>query len=144
MLGQEDQELAPFEEIEHTADLALRVCGSDLPELFVNAASGMFHLMHCEPGHGGRRVSHHIVLKANDLETLLVDWLNELLYLSEAEQELYDVFDITHLQDTCLEAFVHGMTDHPPQRGIKAVTFFDLDVNRDQAGCYQTTITFDV
>ena len=132
-----------FEEIDHTADLCLRVYGSNLKELFVYAARGMFALMQCEPGGQVRPASHHILLKADDVETLLVDWLNELLYLAEARQELYDVYDMEHLGETRLEAFVHGAADHSRQRGIKAATFFDLHVARSSAG-YQATITFDV
>jgi len=133
----------PFEEIDHTADLCLRVCGSNLKDLFVHAARGMFALMQCEPGGRAGRVSHHILLTAHDLEALLVDWLNELLYLAEAYQELYDVYDMEHLGETRLEALVHGATDHSPQRGIKAATFSDLHVTHSSVG-YQATITFDV
>ena len=141
--GREEQGLPRFEEIDHTADLCLRAYGSSLKELFVHAARGMFALMQCEPGGREQRVSHHILLAADDLETLLVDWLNELLYLGEAQQELYDVYDIDHLGETRLEALVRGATGHPCQKGIKAATFFDLHVTRSRAG-YQATITFDV
>ena len=139
----EEQAHPWFEEIDHTADLCLRARGATLEELFANAARGMFHLMRCEPGVRPHRMSRHILLQAGDLEALLVDWLNELLYLAEAEQELFDTYDITHLGETRLEATVRGATDHAPQRGIKAATFFDLEVTHSSTG-YQATITFDV
>ncbi|HUV95583.1 MAG TPA: archease [Anaerolineae bacterium] len=139
----EEQGLPRFEELDHTADLCIRAYGSDLKELFACAARGMFSLMQCAPGGPGRRVSHHIALEADDVETLLVDWLNELLYLGEAGQELYDAYDMTHLGERHLEATVSGATNHPPRRGIKAATFSDLHVTRGSSG-YQATITFDV
>ena len=138
-----EQGFPRFEEIDHTADLCIRAYGSDLKELFECAARGMFGLMQCEPGGPGQRVCHHILIQADDVETLLVDWLNELLYLCEAEQELYDVYDTSHLDERRLEATVSGVTNHPPLRGIKAATFFDLHVTRNSSG-YQATITFDV
>jgi len=139
----EEQGPPPFEELDHTADLCLRAYGTDLEQLFAAAARGMFHLMRCQPGARSRRVRHHIHLQAGDLEALLVDWLNELLYLSEAQRELYDTYDLTHLDQTRLEAWVGGSTDHPPQRGIKAATFSGLQVTRMGSG-YEATITFDV
>jgi SHS2 domain-containing protein len=36
---------ASFVEIEHTADWAIRVRGATVPELFINAAAGMYALM---------------------------------------------------------------------------------------------------
>ncbi|TEU07864.1 MAG: archease [Anaerolineales bacterium] len=139
----EEQGFPRFEELDHTADLCIRAYGSDLKELFECAARGMFALMQSEPGEGGEQVSHHILLQSDDVEALLVDWLNELLYLGEAEQELYDVYDMSHLGERSLEATVSGETNHPPLRGIKAATFFDLHVTRNSSG-YQATITFDV
>nr|NIU58226.1 archease [Phycisphaerae bacterium]NIW94523.1 archease [Phycisphaerae bacterium] len=34
-----------FEEVEHTADEALRIFGANLAELFLSAAAGLTHLM---------------------------------------------------------------------------------------------------
>jgi SHS2 domain-containing protein len=136
-----------FEELAHTADLRLRVYGQDLRELFVHAAQGMFHLMHCEPVASDDPVTHAITLESFDLETLLIDWLSELIYLSEPEQECYTVFEITYLdagaQRPSLEAVVSGMAHCPPQKVIKAATFSDLHVLCTPLGC-EATITLDV
>lgn len=133
--------LPPFEELEHTADLRLRVRGGDLKELFIHAAQGMFHLMRCVPGKPGK-VTRHIVLESPDVETLLVDWLNELRYLAETGRECYEAYEIHLLEPTRLKAIVYGRTDCSPSKIIKAATFFDLHVACDEAGC-QATITFD-
>jgi len=138
-----DQDNAPFEELEHTADLRLRVHGNSLEELFIHAAQGMFHLMRCQPQGEGRPVSHQVTLESYDLEALLVDWLNELIYLREADQECYDTYEIVRLEPTRLEALVCGTTRHLPQKVIKAATFSGLEITRDARG-YSATITFDV
>lgn len=134
----------PFEEVEHTADLCLRVYGEDLKQLFVHAAQGMFHLMQCKPSGQVAPVSRSVAIASYDLETMLVDWLGELLYLSELDQACYTAFEITRLEPTRMEALVGGMTHHPAQRGIKAVTFYDLKVTRTATGLYEATVTFDV
>ena len=73
-----------YEEIEHTADWALRVRGQTLTELFRNAGLGMLSLLGIEHGPGNAE-SRFIELKADDNETLLVIWLEELLYPLEVE-----------------------------------------------------------
>ena len=141
--------LPPFEEIEHTADLRLRAYGRDLPEFFANAALGMFHLMQCHPTARSSPISHHILIESGDAATLLVDWLNEVLYLSERDQACFTTFEINHLEvgdekPSRLEATVRGKSHCPPSKGIKAVTFYALEITRHESGAYQVTVTFDV
>ena len=62
-----------YEEIEHTADWALRVRGADLPTLFSNAALGMMELAGVRTENTAGE-SRKIELTADDMETLLVDW----------------------------------------------------------------------
>lgn len=133
----------PFEEVEHSADLALRVRGADLAQLFVHAAQGMFYLMHCVQRGDSQPTIHHIALEAPDSESLLVDWLNELLYLAERKQEHLLEYEIKALAPTSIVATVHGMTHHPRQKVIKAATFWDLRIVQHDAYC-EATITFDV
>ncbi len=85
---------AGFEEIEHTADRALRIYGSNLAELLLNAARGLNSLM----------VTKHIPcseqqekIRGNrgvDSESLLVDWLSELAYWAEIEMLVFHEFKI--------------------------------------------------
>jgi len=74
-----------YEELEHTADWALRVRGRDLPALFENAALGMMELSGVQTGDEPGEV-RQIELQAVDTESLLVDWLQELLVALELEQ----------------------------------------------------------
>lgn len=134
---------APFEEIEHTADLALRVCAPDRQRLFEYAAQGLFALMHLEPQGDPEEIHHVLTLDAADEEVLLVDWLSELLYLSERHRAVYHTFRFSQLTSTHLAAEVHGRTRHVPLKHIKAVTFHDLSIRQDADGL-RATITFDV
>jgi riboflavin kinase/FMN adenylyltransferase len=133
-----------FREVDHTADRALRVWGADLPALFAGAARGMYSLM---AGPGGQGLVptewRQVTLEAVDRETLLVAWLNELLYLAEAEELFFVDFQITSLSDTRLEARVGGVPAGVTRGDIKAATFHKLDLLRDDEG-WSTVITFDV
>jgi SHS2 domain-containing protein len=131
-----------FEEIEHTADLALRVYGRDVKELFANAACGMFALM-VEPSLEESACQREVSLEATDYEGLLVDWLNELIYLHEVEGETYSQFAIKTLSPTELKAQVTGGPTKIKTRAIKAATFHELAI-KETANGLVATIVFDV
>lgn len=130
-----------FEEVEHIADASIRVYGKDCAELLVNAAVGMFSLMadwEDRSFSGQQEVS----LRSMDKETLLVDWLSELLYLHEMEERIYVDIDIVDLSPTSLEAVVRGTNEWSPRTAIKAVTYNDLRVTETPRG-YTAKLVFD-
>ncbi len=131
-----------FEELEHTADLALKVRGHSLEEIFANAAYGMFSLM-ADLGGLEPTVSHEISLESLDCEALLVDWLNELLYLHEVEEEIYTRFEIEALSPIALSAIVWGSKMAVSKLTVKAATFHNLEI-RETGDGYLATIVFDV
>ena len=135
-----------FEEVEHTADIAIRVRGRSLAEMFANAAYGMACQMAGHPasaGAEGEMIERTIDLTAYDAETLLVSWLGELLYLGEREGCVFIGFDMVKVTASRLQAIVRGGPATTHQRHIKAVTFNDLDIVHTDDG-YETTIVFDV
>jgi SHS2 domain-containing protein len=131
-----------FEEVEHTADIAIRVRGRDLAELFANAAYGMASQLG-DPDAVKPTVEQLVELEAYDEETLLVSWLGELLYLGEREGCVFTDFDVLELAPTRLRAVARGGSVQRYDRHIKAVTFSDLEILRTGDG-YETTIVFDV
>jgi riboflavin kinase/FMN adenylyltransferase len=133
-----------FREVEHTADLALRVWGQELSDLFVGAARGMYSLMGVLDEEGLMPAAwHDISLEALDRESLLVDWLNELLFLAEIEGQLFVEFRVEELTGTALQARAGGVPAQEPKADVKAATFHNLEIARDGEG-WSATITFDV
>ena len=130
-----------FEEIEHTADCAVRVWGADLEELFIEAARGMNALTGGTPGRPS--VSREVHLEAPDPETLLVTWLEELAFLVETEGEIFDRFKVLAFAPTALRVRMEGGPVTELDRLIKAVTFHNLAIRETGYGC-ETTIVFDV
>lgn len=130
-----------FTEISHTADWAIKVLAPDLPGLFGLAAEGMYALMEtildAQP-----RLERLIELSSIDPESLLVSFLSELLYLSEAEGLGFDRFQI-YLHDLTLRAVVFGASIAARNKEIKAVTYHNLQIRRTSAG-FSVTIVFDV
>jgi SHS2 domain-containing protein len=140
--GQPDR-TAGFEVVEHTADWSLRVWGKDLRELLSTAATGMSWLMVSDLSEIAVDIERHVELDAFDAETLVVDWLGELVFWAEDELLVFRDFDLTISSDFQLKAVVRGGIASELVKHIKAVTYHGLVVERMENGL-QATIVFDV
>jgi SHS2 domain-containing protein len=132
-----------YEEMPHTADLALQVWGQNLNALFVNAALGMMSLMTDADFKGTAAVARSLSIEAMDAETLLVEWLSEVAYLAESEGILCHVFSITRITETGLTAELKGRLTGKLKRTIKAVTYHNLEIVKTDRGV-EATVVFDV
>jgi len=96
-----------FDVVEHTADTGIVAYGSDMPEAFANAAYGMFSLM-ADLRQVKEETSRYVEAEASDRESLVVSWLNELLYIFDAERIIFRRFDILQVTNTQLKADAYG------------------------------------
>ena len=132
---------AGFREIEHTADWELKVWAPDLSTLFEQAAFGMHSLagaiLRPEP-----RISRSIVMENIDKESLLIDFLSELLYLSEVEGIGFDSFEFSFKQNSLI-ATLNGAPLESISKEIKAVTYHNLSIVEGKDGL-EVSIVFDV
>jgi SHS2 domain-containing protein len=136
----------PFEIINHTADIGIIAYGADIKQVFANAALGLFNLM-ADLDNLKEDVKREIELSAEDVEVLLVEWLNELIYISEVEHIIFKRFEINELSNTQLKATCFGEKIKPGQhrlkREIKAATYHMLRLNKED-GSYKVQIIFDI
>ena len=129
-------------ERDHTADCAIEVVGSDLETLFITAAQGLFELAF-ESRDPVIIQQFCVEISAPDVETLLIDWLNELLYLSDKHNVYISGFYILHLVSTHLSAHVLATRLGSTKQYIKAATFHNIDVLETEDG-FKTEIVFDM
>lgn len=132
-----------FEIVDHTADWALRIYGSDLAQLFSNAAMGMSSLLVQDIQDVPIEVVRRLELDAYDAETLLVDWLTELAYWAEDEGLIFSKISLSDVTDTHLKATLRGGRVAELLKHIKAVTYHNLEIVRTEQGL-AATIVFDV
>lgn len=130
-----------YQEVDHTADIALRVWGEDFQVLLRQAAGGMYCLMGVEPVLGLSEETSFTITQAN-CEILLVDFLSELLYMAEEANLVLDDFVFEEGQHQ-VRIRSTGRKIQFQERAIKAVTFHDLTVKETSKGLI-ATITFDV
>ena len=134
---------AAFEEIEHTADRALRIYGTNIEELLLNAARGMNSLMVTELDPGSERREKHVEIDAIDAETLLVEWLSELSYWAEVDMLVFHGFEMESVSTTHLKATIYGSRVTQLEKHIKAVTYHNLKISQTEKGL-TATVVFDV
>ena len=126
-----------FEVFDHTADVGIIAYGEDLKEAFANAAYGMFSQIADLRKIKGQ-ISEEIDVQSSDQEALLVDWLNELLYISDVEHIIFSKFEITELDKTSLQARVYGekidLSRHQLKTSVKAATYHMLKIETRDKG----------
>jgi SHS2 domain-containing protein len=134
-----------FEFINHTADVGIIAYGADLSQAFANAARGLFSLI-TELDDVAEVIERDIELTATDEESLLVEWLNELVYQFDTEGILFKRFDIIQLNNTRLKARGYGekvdRSKHKLKIGVKAATYHMLKVDKGD-GC-RVQVLFDI
>jgi SHS2 domain-containing protein len=131
-----------FQEIEHTADTSIRVWAPDLPMLFEEAARGMYSLTGIRFDDKYRKL-HSILIEAQELESLLVMFLEEILFLCESEGLGFYQYAIEIKERFILSARLEGAEICEKRKEIKAVTFHNMAITETNLG-YEVVIVFDV
>ena len=138
--------MADFELFDHTADVGIVARGADLKEAFATAAYAVFNLI-ADLGAVSEETSLDIEVEAPDQESLLVSWLNELLYQSDVEQALFKRFEIKEIDDCHLKAKVHGeridLSRHGLKTQVKAATYHGLKIE-ERGGRIEVHVILDI
>ena len=135
------QSLSGFRELPHTADWELEVWAPDLATLLEQAARGMYQL--CEAilvSHP--RITRRIKLILIEPEILLIDFLTELIFLTESEGLAFDEFNLK-FEGNRFIADVTGSKLESLSKEIKAVTYHNIKI-RETGSELKANIVFDV
>lgn len=135
-----------FEVINHTADIGIVAYGNDIKQAFANAAVALFSLI-IDLNTIKENLYQDVELSAVDQESLLVEWLNELIYLFDVEHVIFKRFEINQLTRNQLQARCFGesveLPRHKLKTGVKAATYHMLKIDKDN-GNYRLQVIFDV
>jgi SHS2 domain-containing protein len=136
----------PWETFEHDADVGLVVRGRDGRELFAEAGRALFDLV-CDLDAVEERRAWDLAGEAENVEALLVDWLNDLVYLFEGEGAVCRRFAFSSWSETGYGARAFGERAdpgrHAPRDLVKAATYHGLAVRRGESG-FEATVILDV
>jgi SHS2 domain-containing protein len=133
-----------FEVLEHTADVGVRAEATSLEECFRQATLGLLEISGSHRlGDGDKK---DISVEADDLDALLVDWLEEVLYLQDSADAVVTDVTVNHVG----RAGATGSVTIAPRgnevlegTAVKAITYHQLAVNRAEEG-WTATVFFDI
>jgi SHS2 domain-containing protein len=133
-----------------TADIAFEATGRDLPELFSDAADATMNVMIENLDAIEPRETRHIELSNDKIDMLLFDFLQELIYLKDAERLLLRVRDVQIEQKDekyFLKAEASGelldAARHHQRADVKAVTLHDFSVEKEDGG-WKARVLLDI
>ncbi len=136
-----------FRELENiTADLGIEAWGADLEDAFASSAHGLASLLSDLPG-GDQPLTRKIRIEAESLPSLLVQFLNEIIYLEETEDFLPG--KVTHLKilnndlDATMTGAIFDPKIHTLNAHIKATTYHGLEIVEEENEV-RVRVIFDV
>ena len=130
-----------FQEIDHTADWEIKVWALDLKSLLSSAAKGMYQLSNTMLAESPR-VVRDFEICFDDQESLLVDFLSELLFLGEQQGVAFDDYQF-EFQDKVVKVQARGAKIDHLAKEIKAVTYHGMKI-QEKEGNLEVNIIFDV
>lgn len=137
---------ARFEHFVHGADIGIRGIGPTLEEAFAQAARALTAVM-VDPATLQPRETVEVACSAPDRETLLVDFLNALLFETATRHMLFGRF-VVRIQGDRLEARAFGEpidpTRHEPAVEVKGATMTELAVRPLPEGGWLAQCVVDV
>ena len=133
-----------------TADIAFEAAGRNLPELFTAAADATMNVMIENLDAIEPRETRRIELKNDEIDMLLFDFLQELIYFKDAESLLLRVREIRMEEREgaySLKATTAGEPldagRHQQRADVKAVTLHDFRVEKTEGG-WKTRVLLDI
>jgi SHS2 domain-containing protein len=133
----------PYETIDDItrADIAFRISGRDLNELFFSGAQALVSVMVDNPESIVHETERKINIKNSSLDMLLYDFLDEIVFIKDAESILLypQNIKITNLNNIYyFDCELSGETidgkKHKLKVDIKAVTMHNLNVIKTETG----------
>jgi len=136
----------PFEILDHTADTGFRAWGATVAELFENSARAMMAIS-TDASATEARGEKYIEVGGEDYESLLVNWLNEIVYLFDTNAFAPKDFRVEEITPTHLKGRLVGEPRDPQRHPwaliIKAVTYYELRVEQ-RKGRWEAQVFLDI
>lgn len=129
--------------VEHTGELELRLEAPTLAALLEEGARALAEVMAEDASGPPTEPPERVEVSASDRESLLVSWLNELVYRGEVSKCVYRDVHVEHADDRHVEATLRGRTPSSPRTAVKAATWHRLRV-RETATGLEATLVLDV
>lgn len=131
--------------LSHTADIRLLIKSNSRHELFRAGVLGLAKIMSPEENAKNYSVSKKIRVESQDLTSLFIDMLNEVLSLSHVNKCVFDeIKSLEIFDDRSLEAELQGYPVSRFVEDVKAVTYHEAEIKQSALGILQTVVILDI
>lgn len=127
--------------VEHISEVELSLDAESEAGLFAEATAAFRELVD-GTGARGEPLRNEIALGPDEPALLLIDWLNELVFLSEVNAFVPLRIAALELVDGRLEATVEGARGRP-RHLVKGATLHDLELS-EEGGTWHARVVLDV
>ncbi|MCG8377365.1 MAG: archease [Chlorobiales bacterium] len=132
----------PYKLHEHTADIRLEATGESLAGLFSETMKAM-NAVSC-PGFSSEMVERRVEVSSPDILLLLVDFLNEIVFLGQVHHEAYEELQTVAVTETHFRGVVKGRKITGMEEEIKAVTLHEASVRQTEKGTWLANLVLDI
>ncbi len=138
--------MGSYEYFDHAADVGIRIRGNSLPDLFLAGAQALMEWIGPAPG-AAESLRERTQVEAEALDELLVRWLQEVLFIFQDRHAYVTGAETIEIRDCRLNATLTARPWDAAQgkkyQEIKAVTYHQLELCRDQAG-WRASVILDI
>jgi len=129
--------------LEHPSDIKFKAFGNDLDEVFENATKAISSYLSPDKNVESKK-SKIIHLQAPDIESLLYNFVDEILYLLDAEKFVVSNAKVNVAKDK-LEAEIFGDNSKNYEiKQIKAATYADMYIKELPDNSWECQMVLDV
>jgi SHS2 domain-containing protein len=132
--------------VDHTGDIEFHARGVNLEELFENCAYAVVNVI-CKKLVPQNKYKS-VVIKAETLDNLLVEWLEELLFLHTTEEILFTKFEVKSIEkigttfNLKAEVEIGTYQRNDIETEIKAITYNKLKIEKNKY--WQARVVIDI
>ncbi len=134
-----------FKIIYHTADIGIEVVAGNLEDLFRKSALGLLNLI-SDTSLIDIKESVNSFVEGSDHEELLVNFLNEIIFLHETREMVFKDVEITHFKPFEIKFILYGekidINRHTFKFSVKSCTYHNLKIEKNGDN-YSVKIIFD-
>jgi SHS2 domain-containing protein len=138
--------LRKYRFLEHTADAKFQAFGRNLEEAFTNAAYATVSLM-WDREKIGRKIQKSVTVKGRDLEQLLVNFLEEILYLLDSQMFFLGSAETIQIRREAGIYVLEGLfigddcgTNYRPYGDVKAITYNEMEIHTNDLVMVQVVV----
>jgi len=144
-----------FEIVEEAANLKLRIFGSSAKDIFKNALYAMGLTQKPEIVEQstvgkligrlrGKQVSEDFLIESMDYNTLLIDFLSDVLSRSDIHNAVFFDVKFKNFSENKIEGKIYGVKTDDFSKNIKSVIYNEVDIKETDSNKWESLLTLDI